>query len=207
MRGRRTRLDGGVSTFDRKNVIGQNTPVGRASAPRPPMALRFPPIPIRLVAGVLAGACAWPAVSASLWLLPLPARFLVTWLLFTFGPGMAVAGRLTRDLDPLRRLIVVLGAGSAAAPVLIDVLGRLNLVPAFPYIVAAFTGGGLALWRDRSSSQPARVSWADATGVCRPRCAGSGARVRRVLASVGYQFGQRCPLRRLRLRGPGLLRG
>lgn len=127
------------------------------------MALRFPPIPIRLVAGVLAGACAWPAVSASLWLLPLPARFLVTWLLFTFGPGMAVAGRLTRDLDPLRRLIVVLGAGSAAAPVLIDVLGRLNLVPAFPYIVAAFTGGGLALWRDRSSSQPARVSWADAT--------------------------------------------
>ena len=31
-----------------------------------------------------------------------------------FGPGIAVAGRVTADLDPLRRVIVALGVGSAA---------------------------------------------------------------------------------------------
>jgi hypothetical protein len=106
----------------------------------------------RLIAGALLGACAWLLLGAGLPFLPLPVRFLIAWLLFTFGPGIGLAGGLTRDFDPLRRLIVVLGVGSAATPVLIDLLGRVHLVPAFPYVAAALTGAGLALWtRDASA--------------------------------------------------------
>src|SRR3990167_9205407 len=60
--------------------------------------------------------------------------FLLALFIFTVGPGIAITGRLTRDLDPLRRWVVAFGVGTAAAPVLINVLGRLHLVPAFPYL-------------------------------------------------------------------------
>ncbi len=85
----------------------------------PPSSLVF-----RLMAGVLIGAATWPALHAVMSWLPEPLRFLLGWWLFTFGPGLALSGRLTRDLDPLRRIIVALGVGSAAAAVLIDLLGR-----------------------------------------------------------------------------------
>ena len=70
--------------------------------------------------------------------------FLIAWFVFTFGPGIAITGRLTRELDPLRRVIVALGVGSAASPVLINLLGRLHLVEAFP--VLAVVLGGVGLW-------------------------------------------------------------
>jgi len=120
------------------------------------------PIAFRLLAGVSLGACAWPAARAVLPFVPTPLRFLLGWLLFTFGPGVAAGGRLTRDLDWLRRLIVVLGVGSAATPVLIDLLGRMHLVPVFPYLAAALAGGGLAVWSVRSSPARARSLWGDA---------------------------------------------
>jgi len=129
------------------------------------------------MAGALLGACAWPVLGAALPFVPEPIRFLIGWLLFTFGPGIALGGRLTRNLDPLRRVIVVLGVGSAATPVLIDVLGRLHLVPAFPYIAAALAGVGLALrrgsgqalrpgseqalWAHGQMNRPVTISWAD----------------------------------------------
>ena len=106
---------------------------------------------MRLTAGALIGVGAWVAVSASLPFIPVPLRFLLCWLIFTFGPGIAIAGYLTRDLDPLRRVTVVLGVGSAATPALIDALGRMHLVPAFPYVAAALCGSGLAMWRGRSA--------------------------------------------------------
>src|SRR5207245_5492621 len=68
--------------------------------------------------GALLGAGVWPALSVLLPFLPVPLRFLLAWCLFTFGPGVAVGGRLTRDLDPLQRVIVLLGIGSAATPIL-----------------------------------------------------------------------------------------
>src|SRR3982074_2585701 len=103
----------------------------------------------RLLAGALIGVCVRAATRAALPFLPIPIRFLLGWLVFTFGPGVAVAGRLTRALDPLTRVIVVLGAGSAAAPVFVDVLGRANLISAFPYVAAALAGGGvMLLWRE-----------------------------------------------------------
>jgi hypothetical protein len=108
----------------------------------------------RLTAGALLGACAWPVLAASLPFLPIPIRFLLAWFLFTFGPGIAVGGRLTRDLDPLQRVIVLLGIGSAATPVLIDLLGRMNLVAAFPYVAAALGGGGLAVWHRSLDARP-----------------------------------------------------
>ena len=81
--------------------------------------------------------------------------FLLAWFIFTVGPGIAITGRLTRDLDPLRRWVVALGVGTAAAPVLINVLGRLHLVPAFPYLAVAL--GGLGLWLSRGgvTNEPA----------------------------------------------------
>ena len=100
----------------------------------------------RLTVGGLLGACAWPVLRAAAPWLPEPLRFLLGWLVFTIGPGLAVAGGVSRNLDALRRLIVMLGAGSAAAPVLIDLLGRARLVPAFPYVACAFAGAGLASW-------------------------------------------------------------
>src|SRR5437867_12291315 len=105
----------------------------------------------RAAAGALAGACAWPVLGASMRLFPTPLRFFLGWFLFTLGPGFAVAGPLTRDEDALRRLIVLLGVGSAAAPAAIDVLGRLHLVPVFPYLALAMAGAGLASWRLRFS--------------------------------------------------------
>jgi hypothetical protein len=114
------------------------------------------------VAGALIGACAWAATSAALPFLPTPVRFLLAWFVFTFGPGVAVAGRLTRTLDPLTRVIVVLGVGSATAPILIDILGRANLIAAFPYVAAALAGGGLMLWRERGREASPRTTPADA---------------------------------------------
>lgn len=55
-----------------------------------------------------------------------------------------------------------MGFGSAAAPVLIDVLGRLHLLPAFPYVAAALVGAGLATWGNAPSTTRERTSFPDA---------------------------------------------
>lgn len=101
---------------------------------------------IRLIVGTILGALAWPAIGVLLPHLPIPFRFVIAWFLFTFGPGVVAAGRLTRSLDSIRRIIVVLGVGSATTALLIDVLGRLNLIPSFPYVTFALAGAGIADW-------------------------------------------------------------
>jgi hypothetical protein len=78
--------------------------------------------------------------------------FLIAWFIFTFGPGIAITGRLTRDLDPLRRIVIALVAGTAAAPLLINTLGRLGMVPAFPYLAVAL--GAMGLWLSRLKPHP-----------------------------------------------------
>lgn len=128
--------------------------------------IREIPTAVRLVAGAVLGAGLWPLLGATLPLLPAPVCFVLAWILFTLGPGLAVAGRLTRELDPIVRLVVSLGAGSAATAVLIDLLGRAHLVPIFPYLASAFVGAGVALWWWPGAREPAaRISRADA-GVC-----------------------------------------
>jgi hypothetical protein len=94
----------------------------------------------------LAGALAWPAMASALPGLPPALAFLAAWLLFTFGCGIAGVW-LFRDLDPLRRLILVLGIGSGATPVVVELLGRAGWLAAFPYVVSAMAGVGLACWR------------------------------------------------------------
>src|SRR5438034_1584412 len=96
----------------------------------------------RGVAGAVVGALVWAVLQPLLPLLPLPIRFFSAWLLFTLGPGLAVGAWLTRDIDPLARLIVLLGIGSASTAVLIDGLGRLHLLAAFPYVAFALGGAG-----------------------------------------------------------------
>jgi hypothetical protein len=78
--------------------------------------------------------------------LPQPLVFVVAWLLFTFGSGLAGLW-LFRDLDPLRRLILVLGLGSAVTPVIVELLGRVGALAAFPYVVAAMAVAALVFWR------------------------------------------------------------
>src|SRR5947208_17071578 len=78
--------------------------------------------------------------------------FLLAWFVFTFGPGFAITARLTRDLDVLRRVVVALGVGSAATPLLIDILGRVHAVPVFP--VLAFALAGVGLWSGRTWGPP-----------------------------------------------------
>src|SRR5215813_13450347 len=94
----------------------------------------------RATIGGLAGACAWPLVAAEAPWLPEPLRFLSGWFLFTIGPGFVVAGSVSRELDALTRVILMLAAGSAAAPVLVDLLGRAHLLSAFPYVASALAG-------------------------------------------------------------------
>ena len=105
---------------------------------------------IRLTIGTILGSVAWPAIGALLAHLPMPLRFAIAWFLFTFGPGVVLAGRLTRSLDAVRRVIFVLGVGSATTALLIDVLGRLNLIDIFPYVALAMAGAGIADWTARS---------------------------------------------------------
>ena len=81
-------------------------------------------------------------------------RFAVAFLLFTFGPGAACAIWLTRSLDFPRRLIVILSVGIAATAVLVDGLGRLGWLGAFPYIAVATSVFGLATWRRTRQAAP-----------------------------------------------------
>jgi hypothetical protein len=115
-----------------------------------------------VVTGACLGALAWPVVDAVLPRLPEAVRFLVGYALFTFGPGAAVALAVTRTLDPLRRVIVIVGAGGAAAAALVNLLGHAGLIPAFPYVAAACAGAGLAAWTLRGPDEaPARTSRRD----------------------------------------------
>ena len=117
--------------------------------------LRISSVASRLTVGGVIGACVWPVLGAAALWLPEPLRFLLGWFVFTIGPGLVVAGGVSRDLDALRRVIVALAVGSAATPVLIDLLGRAHVVPAFPYVACALAGAGLAAWR-RTSDQSGR---------------------------------------------------
>ena len=117
--------------------------------------------------GALAGAAAWAIAARGLPFLPVAARFLIAWGTFTFGPGVVVAGYVTRRLEGARRLIVVLATGSAVLPSFLDVLGRADIVPAFPYLAWACAGAGLALWRRSGSSERTPAGeWAAYGVVC-----------------------------------------
>jgi hypothetical protein len=94
--------------------------------------------------------------------LPELLRFEIAWLVFTFGPGVVIAAWLTRDLDWISRVVIALGVGSAATPVLIDLLGYAGLVAVFPFLATSFSGAGLAIW-STDQVRPAPISARDAT--------------------------------------------
>jgi hypothetical protein len=72
----------------------------------------------------MAGGLAWFVLHPLLAFLPEPARFLVAWVIFTAGPGLALGAHLTRGIDPLQGTIIQMGLGSAAVPVLVELVGR-----------------------------------------------------------------------------------
>ncbi len=120
---------------------------------------------MRLVTGGVVGVCVWAALSPLLPFVPVPARFLLVWLLFTLGPGVAAGAWLTRDLDALTRTVVLLGIGSAATAVLVDLLGHVGLLAAYPVLALGLAGASLAVWGRGSVARGPRISWADAA-VC-----------------------------------------
>jgi hypothetical protein len=115
---------------------------------------------IRPIGVTVLGAAAWAALGLVLSLIPSPVRFVLVWFVFTFGPGIAITGSMTRDLDRVRRVIIALGAGTAVTPVLIDCLGRLHAVPAFPYVASAMAARVL-LWRGHRDDRTVRMSSGD----------------------------------------------
>ncbi len=119
------------------------------------------PLMLRAAAGAALGASAWLLLREVLPSLPALAGFLLAYAIFTLGPGIVVGWRLTRDLDPLSRVVVLLGAGSAITALLIDALGRVHLVAAFPYATSAMVGAGVALWTERRAPSAARIERAD----------------------------------------------
>jgi hypothetical protein len=84
-------------------------------------------------------------------------RFFLAFLLFTFGPGAFFGLWITQSLDTPRRIVVLLGIGTAATAVLIDILGRLGWLGAFPYVAIAMTAISIAAWR-RGAVSPQAVS-------------------------------------------------
>ena len=111
--------------------------------------------------GTIAGALAWIAIDPALSLLPEAMRFFLAWLIFTAGPGMALAARLARDLDQPQRAIVQLGIGSAAVPVVVELFGRVSLIQVFPYLACALAGLGLSMTPrqpDRSQTSKSDVA-------------------------------------------------
>jgi hypothetical protein len=121
---------------------------------------------VRAAAGAALGACSWIPLAPALRLLPDPIRFVAAWILFTAGPGAVVAARLTSGLPALDRGILLLGLGSAATPILIEVLGRLHGLGAFPYVACALAGAGIAAWRtDTPSPRPSRFDLLASAGL------------------------------------------
>ena len=116
---------------------------------------------LRCALGAVLGAIAWLVLSRLLPHVPLPLRFAIASLAFTWGPGAVVGARLTRDLPAIDRAIVMLGLGSAVAPVIVDLLGRMHWLAAFPFVATAMTGAGIALWPSRSRKAAEPISWAD----------------------------------------------
>lgn len=131
------------------------------------------PAPLRWALGASAGAASWTVLQPLIVLTPTPARFLCGWLLFTGGPGLAATAVLTRGDSRLRRLVLALAAGAAGGAVLVDVLGRLGSLAAFPWIALGLGGGALAsqVGRSRATSAADRL----AAGVLLVLALGTGA--------------------------------
>jgi hypothetical protein len=115
----------------------------------------------RAVIGAAVGAAAWPLCAMLLPVVPEPLRFVLAWFLFTFGAGAAFGVSLTRDLDPLRRTVVLLAIGSGATPVLLVLLGYSHALALYPFLICALAGIGIALWTYGRSSAAVRVDRRD----------------------------------------------
>ena len=81
-------------------------------------------------------------------------RFVAFFLPFTFGPGAACLFHMTRGFDFPRRFVLMLAAGVPASAVLIDIMGRLGWLSAFPFVAAGLTLVVAVLWWREPSAEP-----------------------------------------------------
>ncbi|MCC7007332.1 MAG: hypothetical protein IT184_00800 [Acidobacteria bacterium] len=123
------------------------------------------PAPARAAVGGLAGAAGWFALQPVLAVMPPAVRFFTGWILFTFGPGLAITAPLTRGDDRLRQTVLALGVGAAASAAIADVLGRLHLAAWFPVSTFACGGAAAAVWRRPSARKIERADIAAATAI------------------------------------------
>jgi hypothetical protein len=78
--------------------------------------------------------------------LPVAGRFIGSLTLFTFGAGAPFTLWLGSTLTWFERVVLSIAIGTAAAPALADVLGRLHLLAIFPFVVCAAGAVALAAW-------------------------------------------------------------
>jgi len=95
-------------------------------------------------------------------------RFLLAWVFFTFGPGAVAGAWLTRELDPLRRAIVLLAIGSALLPLVVVALGFMHALGAFLYVsIVLAAAGAWAVAATMPTPRPAttRADWLAAAAI------------------------------------------
>src|SRR5262245_45735050 len=83
---------------------------------------------------------AWQFVDAAM---PVPMRVLVAWLVFVFGPGLAVLGRLVPKSSYDERLLAAGGTGLVVSALTAHALGLFGRLDAFPWVSSAITGAGV----------------------------------------------------------------
>ena len=110
--------------------------------------------------GAALGLLAWHAFALTLPRVPLVVRFVVAFVLFTFGPGAALISALASRTDLVARGVLSCSVGLAAAPVVAEILASAELVTLFPSIAAAMAGGATMFWWARGEgARPERRTW------------------------------------------------
>jgi hypothetical protein len=112
-------------------------------APSPPATRKTIAV---VCGGAAVGLLVWQVLALTFPHTPLVVRFSIAFLLFTYGPGAAVASTVLARTDLLTRAILSCSIGLAAAAVLAEVLAPLGLITLFPSLAAALAGAATMFW-------------------------------------------------------------
>lgn len=120
-------------------------------------------------AGIGLGCVLWIAWGVLRGVCPEVVRFSFALLLFTFGAGALLTVRLMSAASLLEWVGLSAGVGTAVAPIIAELLARMGLGAAFPYIASALAGLAVVLRRGAPghsrSTRESRVDLFLAAGV------------------------------------------
>src|SRR5438132_127649 len=90
--------------------------------------------------GLLLGGAAWALVAMLLPHVPIWLRFFVALSVFTIGTASLVLGLVVARLPGVEQTIVLAAFGVGVAPLLGELLARVGVIQAFPYLAASGLG-------------------------------------------------------------------